>query len=291
MFKKADQQVKNRGKVNIRTGLPRTSSYQMRKPEGIIVHDTVTPLGGSKWWTRARVVGMVANGVNQGTKSKPKLIPGPLYHFLIRAGGEVVHITDLAWHSNNAGRGDGARLHALQAGKDPLAAPLNRASKTNGNPWYWGIALGRNGKKPMPAAMREALVATLAALFDHARWDADQAHRVIGHREWTARKRDPVGVDMDDLRASVASRVLGAPRNAPTPAKITPIKTQTPPPADYTIEVLVSYLRRFNKDKHVRGGREDVRIAQRLVGTKPDGLFGKNTRAAVNRWLRYNTKA
>ena len=53
-FKKAPS-GSERGKVKV-ADLPRRSHKKMKRPVGIIVHDTVTPLGGSKWWTRNRVV-------------------------------------------------------------------------------------------------------------------------------------------------------------------------------------------------------------------------------------------
>ena len=61
----------------------------------------------------------------------------------------------------------------------------------------------------------------------------------------------------------------------------------TPPPVPARVTdttVLADFLRRY-KSRSVRGGREDIRHVQHLVGSAPDGLYGRRTQAAVDRWL------
>ena len=177
---------------------PRTSSYRMRSPVGVLVHDTVTPLGGSSWWTRKRVIELVANGVNQGTKKNPHWIPGPLYHYLVRDNGEVIQVCDLRWKTNNAGRGCGSRLKLLQGGRSPFTVELGPDS-TNGNPYLWGVALARKGVKPAPPKMLDALHDVVKHLYDRAGWDASETWRVLGHRDWTRRKVDPGRVNIREF--------------------------------------------------------------------------------------------
>ena len=277
------------GKVNIKTGLPRLSRYKLKDPVGALVHDLDVPLGGSAWWTKNRTIDMVANGVSRGRGKNKWWLPGPLYHFVIFANGRVVQIVDLAWKSNNAGKGDGRRLDRLRNGENPLyqgivSLPLQPQDTANGNPYLIGIGLARMGKLEAPQKMHDALVDTIERCFQHYGWDRSETWRVLGHKEWTHRKVDPRKFDMNALRSYLGARHTGRINAAPAPAA-----------QDRKLAVLDRFLDGWNGAKRIRqaylgdDGRLLTQDIQRLVGTKPDGLWGPNTRAAVVKWLEENT--
>ena len=297
-FETSLQTTPNRGKVKIPSGLPRTSSYRMKKPVGILVHDTVTPLEGkSKWWTRIRVVNMCANGVNQGTKKKPRVIPGPLYHFLVRGSGEIVQLTGYGWKSNNAGSGDGNRLNALLKGESPLEAKLQSDSR-NGNPYLYGVVLGRNGKHTMPDAMRNSLLQVLSTIFVKEDWPSGEVWRVLGHREWTKRKRDPVGVSMDELRAELNSRLQKIRKGQQIAATVKQVRTMPTPATNVykptakqirqEFNILWWWIRDWNATPALRNKTQRNKAIQTIVGAKPDGKWGEETDTAVQTWLNGN---
>ena len=298
-FRNATHPLVPRGKVNVKTELPRASSYKMRAPSGILIHDTVTPLEGkSKWWTRARVVNMCANGVNQGTKAKPRVIPGPLYHFLIRGGGDIIQLTGYDYKSNNAGSGDGLRLQDLLLGKSPLDRKLGADTK-NGNAHLYGVVLARNGKYAMPNKMRESLLDVLVTIFEKEQWPSDEVWRVLGHREWTKRKRDPVGVSMDTLRYHLNIRLQTVRKGKKLANLVKEIKQQpnieettiyaaTPQQQKREFNLLWWWIRDWNNTPALRNKPKRNKQIQLIVGTKLDGIWGKETQKAVNEWLARN---
>ncbi len=127
---------------------------------------------------------------------------------------------DPAVHATGATAGDPGVLAAVVAERSPLPAPTLRT--TDGNTHFYGfecVNLG-DGKDPWPAAQIEAIVRSSAAICRAHGWHAAS---VIGHKEWTNAKIDPVGFTMADLRAKVAARLAQAPSHpAPPPAKPAP---------------------------------------------------------------------
>jgi hypothetical protein len=175
---------------------------------------------------------MIHHTVTTGTDSSVALcydgrtdLPGPLCHGVIAKDG-TVHLVGNG-RANHAGAGDPDVLAAVVAEHSPLPAPTRRT--TDGNTHFYGfecVNLG-DGKDPWPQAQLDAIARTAAAICRAHGWHAAS---VIGHKEWTNAKIDPVGFTMADLRAKVAARLGGAPAGPPAPPA-PPAKTPPATPA------------------------------------------------------------
>ncbi|MGI5338647.1 peptidoglycan-binding protein [Streptomyces sp. CA-181903] len=133
-------------------------------------------------------------------------LPGPLCHGVIDKEG-TVHLVGNG-RTNHAGLGDGDVLEAVVS---ESALPRPTAMDTDGNARFYGFECVNegDGEDPWPAAQLDAIVRTSAALCRAHGWTAAS---VIGHKEWTNQKIDPLGFTMDDLRARIARRLAGASR-------------------------------------------------------------------------------
>jgi peptidoglycan hydrolase-like protein with peptidoglycan-binding domain len=89
-----------------------------------------------------------------------------------------------------------------------------------------------------------------------------------GHREYAlpaGRKRDPHTIDMDAFRGKVAAVMAGT----------------------AVIKPLIAAVDSKQRSTLRRGSRGDlVKIVQRAVGVKDDGIFGPGTDAAVRQYQR-----
>ncbi|GHF48176.1 peptidoglycan-binding protein [Streptomyces morookaense] len=174
---------------------------------GVIVHHTVTSGTASS-------VELCYDGYDE--------LPGPLCHGVIDKDG-VVHLVGNG-RANHAGTGDGDVLSAV-VGESALPRPT--ANDTDGNARFYGfecINLG-DGDDPWPAAQLDAIERVSAALCRAHGWEAGS---VIGHKEWTNTKVDPVGFAMDDMRDRVAARLGGEPAGGVNPRPAT---------ASYTVQL------------------------------------------------------
>ncbi|MFE4796250.1 N-acetylmuramoyl-L-alanine amidase [Streptomyces sp. NPDC056708] len=157
---------------------------------------------------------LVHHTVTRGTASTVRIVrdgypdlPGPLCHGMIAKDGRV-HL--VGWgRTNHAGGGDPRVLDQVIAesyGSRPTPPTRGNANGTDGNAHFYGWEcenLG-DGKDPWPKAQYDAIVRVQAALCRAHGWSAKS---VIGHREWSADKVDPRGIDMPLLRADVAERL------------------------------------------------------------------------------------
>ncbi|WP_330435937.1 MULTISPECIES: N-acetylmuramoyl-L-alanine amidase [Streptomyces] len=157
---------------------------------------------------------IVHHTVTKGTESTVRIVrdgypqlPGPLCHGMIAKNGQV-HL--VGWgRTNHAGGGDPRVLDQVVAesySSSPTPPTRGNANGVDGNAHFYGWEcenLG-DGKDPWPAAQYDAIVRVQAALCRAHGWSAKS---VIGHREWSADKVDPRGIDMPRLRADVAERL------------------------------------------------------------------------------------
>ena len=140
-------------------------------PKGVVVHHTASGAGD------APSLRVVVDGRSD--------LPGPLCHVLLTRSGRCVVIA--AGRANHAGTG----------GWRGLA----------GNTSVLGIEAENNGRgEPWPSRQLDAFYAASAALVDGIGRDATW---VCGHKEWTSRKIDPAGIDMNDFRRRVAAVYSG----------------------------------------------------------------------------------
>lgn len=142
-------------------------------PKGIIVHHTAS---GSQSGNFA------AEGIVTFGRSD---LPGPLCQFLLGRDGTVKIIAD--GYANHAGYGS----------MSGVGIPENQ-----GNTYTIGIEAENNGiGEPWPRKQLQAYYRLCAALMV---WiDRKDVDRVFGHKEWTSRKIDPAGIDMNAFRRQV----------------------------------------------------------------------------------------
>lgn len=138
-------------------------------PKAVVWHHTAT----SEGWSRAKLVRLIREGRSD--------LPGPLAQLVLERDGTYVVVA--SGRANHAGRGGWRGL--------------------SGNTSVLGIEAANDGRgEPWPtsqvAAYRRGTAAILARLGRDERW-------MCGHKEWTPRKVDPYGLDMDRERREVAT--------------------------------------------------------------------------------------
>ena len=130
-------------------------------------------------------------------------LSGPLCQASCAPDG-TIYLT--AWGAaNHAGQGDPDVLAAVKADR-AIPAPNDTASTSvGGNQWFAGLeSIHPGDATPWPAAQVDAMVRYSAAICRLNGWSANRA---IGHKEWTTRKIDPYGIDMDQFRGAIAARL------------------------------------------------------------------------------------
>lgn len=141
-------------------------------PKAIICHHTASSSSSGNFGSN--------NIVTYGRSD----LPGPLSQFLLGRDGTVRIIA--AGYSNHAGYG-GPRA----------GIPANM-----GNTYAYGIEAENNGLgEKWSKEQLNAYYRLCAALLDHM--GTKDVSKVIGHKEWTSRKIDPAGINMDEFRRNV----------------------------------------------------------------------------------------
>jgi hypothetical protein len=157
-------------------------------PVGIMMHHTGGPRGG--------------NSLPTIVQGRPDL-PGPLANFHVERTG-VLNVVS-GGKSNHAGPGAQRVLDDVRRGIPPTdtAAQRGLPDGPSGNAFFYGFENQNSGdgKEPWPEAQLDAMARAAAALCEAHCWNAN---RVISHAEWTSRKPDPRGIDMNDFRARVS---------------------------------------------------------------------------------------
>lgn len=233
--------------------------------QGVMVHHTAT---GPKW-TLAQLRKLLVTHGREG-------LPAPLCNVWQRRDGSVHVVAERK--ANHSGPGSRAVLRALVAGK-PLPKPGK--DDEHGNRHFIGIECENDGQgEGWSQQQMDSLVRVCAALCRAQGWEA---HRVLGHREWTTRKVDPRGVAMDSLRTAVAHRLAG-----PGHAQATPTNKQVAArPTPSWEEAAVASLPVLGKGAGTTpGGNAMVKRCQALLvaaGQKVtvDGSYGPATVKSV----------
>lgn len=119
-------------------------------------------------------------------------LPGPLCQFLLGRDGTVKIIS--GGYANHAGYG----------------GPRAGIPQDQGNTYAWGIEAENNGLgEPWPSVQRQAYYRLCAALLDLMK--TTDVSKVFGHKEWTTRKIDPAGLDMNHFREQVKQALTQGP--------------------------------------------------------------------------------
>ena len=147
-------------------------------PRGIVFHHTATPSTSGN-----------APALNVVTFGRSDL-PGPLCQFLVARDGTIYLV---------------AKGRANHAG---LGGPLVGIPEDSGNAYTFGIECENNGigEKWSPDQKR-AIAVLCKVLLErmHAK-----PKMLFGHKEWTTRKIDPAGIDMNRFRERVSKLELKA---------------------------------------------------------------------------------
>jgi hypothetical protein len=163
-------------------------------PHGIVIHHTAGPATGD-----TPSLPVVTHG--RAATATTRALPGPLYNVLVGRTGIVRIIA--AQTANHAGTGSWRGL----AGNHTV---IGVAAENTGLGEPWGVTQYR-------ATVRACAVLCLTHNIPTS--------LVCGHKEWTPRKPDPAGIDMDRLRVDVFAATLDIdgtatlPPLAPAPPK------------------------------------------------------------------------
>lgn len=173
---------------------------------GVIVHHTAGALGKDA----------PAFGICRDGRGGPSPVPGPLCNIHIARSGKVTVIA--GEKANHAGKGSSLVLDELSRADAPMgdAKALGLADDATASGRTIGIEVEHSGKSVEPWGPQiPALIDVLKHLCTGL--DLDPA-QIIGHREWTRRKVDPVYAgaintpglpSMDWLRDTVGSTLVG----------------------------------------------------------------------------------
>lgn len=186
--------------------------------------------------------------------------------------------------ANDSGMGSSVVLKDVQRDIAPTGTAASRglSDDINGNPYFYDIELENNGvgEQWAPELIEAGLRATLALCIYHG-WGPN---RVIAHKEWTRRKIDPTGVNMDVVRAEIKNRL-----QVPVP---------TPPSNEDPIMNLPT-LQRGSTGSYVKnfqgllsGHAQDLAMwfSGNDIDKWQDGTFGQNTEYVLMEWQKRTGK-
>lgn len=165
------------------------------RPRAIFAHHDASSASSGN----AGAIGVVTNGRTG--------LPGPLSQFVLGRDGTVYVVA--AGYSNHAGYG----------------GPRGGVPANMGNTYAVGIEAANNGVgERWPDRQLQAYYRLCAALMV---WlDIKDVDAVFGHKEWTSRKIDPAGINMNQFRDNVSKALRHGPSMQEGQKKVT--KQQQP---------------------------------------------------------------
>jgi len=147
---------------------------------------------------------MIHHTVSLGAAALADITTNIKANFFVNRAGVVSVVSGR--RANHAGEGAQQVLDDTAAGIAPTGTAVARGLVDGpiGNGHYYGFENENagDGVMPWPAVQLLAIARSAAALCQRHGWSEK---RVISHAEWTRRKIDPRGVDMDIFRAVVRS--------------------------------------------------------------------------------------
>jgi len=242
--------------MNIVDAPGKITAGRLLKPFGIVVHHTASNRNADP----DNVVALCIRGVNK--------VPGPLYNYLIKRDGTIVKLTAENVKANHAGRGLQTVLTRTQKNL-PVLGDASKPGKISANSRFIGVSIINDGLgEDVPEAQMDALVDLCAFLCDGHQWNP--LNCVIGHKEWTSRKVDPL-FSMIELRVMISRRM------------ITSVPTMVlPKEPDDGMVPFPGTLRKGSRSVAVK-------FMQERIGASADGIFGRNTKAKLMAWQRANS--
>lgn len=238
-------------KVELKAGYKDRGRPYSFRPRGVICHHTASGSLSGNFGSES----IVTSGRSD--------LPGPLCQFLLGRDGTVKVIAN--GYANHAGYG----------------GPLAGIPENQGNSYTYGIEAENNGVgERWSTAQLNAYYRLCAALLDHM--NISDVNRVFGHKEWTSRKIDPAGINMNQFRAEVKKALNEGP-------SVKTVKAANVRPGKTNIDIRrVKYrLRRKGffdgkviSKRFTEEFREACKDYQRSIGFKgkdADGLLGKTS--------------
>lgn len=153
---------------------------------------------------------MMHHTVGLGRGALADIVANNKANFFVDRAGVLTVVA--AGRANHAGKGAQRVLDDTRAGIAPTgtAAARHLPDAVIGNGDYYGFENENRGDgvQDWPAVQVSTMVRAAAALCRRHGWTAN---RVVAHKEWTSRKIDPAGIDMNTLRASVAAALAPRP--------------------------------------------------------------------------------
>jgi hypothetical protein len=158
-------------------------------------------------------------------------LPGPCAQSYCAKSGVITMTAN--GRANHAGGGDPHVLSQVineSYGDDPSPPQFHEGSPgaVDGNAHFYGLEVSNLGSKtdPYPAAQYQAVVKWAAAICRHHGWSAKS---VIGHKQWSNWKPDPI-YSMVQFRADVQARLDHTPpKPAPVPVPPKPVRPKYEP--------------------------------------------------------------
>lgn len=170
--------------VNESAGWRTRSAQGPFDPVGVVMHHTV--------------------GVGPGALAD--IVANIKANFFVDRSGVITIVA--GGRANHAGRGAQRVLDDVNRGVAPTGTAAQRGLKDAlvGNGHFYGFENENKGDgiQPWPDVQVQTMARAAAALCRRHGWTAN---RVISHAEWTSRKIDPRGIDMNAFRASVAALI------------------------------------------------------------------------------------
>jgi hypothetical protein len=136
----------------------------------------------------------------------PDIVNNNKANFFVDRAGVLTVVA--AGRANHAGMGAQRVLDDTRNGIAPTGTAAQRGlpDALIGNGHYYGFENENRGDgvQTWPAVQLATMARGAAALCRRHGWTAN---RVVAHKEWTSRKPDPAGIDMNTFRASVAALI------------------------------------------------------------------------------------
>jgi hypothetical protein len=180
---------------------------------GLLRAAGVTTVESQGWQTRQSSgqngcftpVGIIMHHtVGVGPNALTDIVNNVKANFFVSRAGEVTVVS--GGRANHAGMGAQEVLDEVTRSVAPAgtAAARSLADRITGNGHFYGFENENKGDgvQPWPEVQLDAMARGAAALCQRHCWNEN---RVIAHAEWTSRKIDPRGVDMNAFRARVRS--------------------------------------------------------------------------------------
>jgi N-acetylmuramoyl-L-alanine amidase/Hemopexin len=180
-----------------------TNLAGLMRAAGLAVDET------TNWHTRStgqfNPVGIIMHHtVGVGPNALADVVTNNKANFYV--GRDAVLRVVSAGRANHAGVGAQRVLDEVSRGVAPTGTAAQRRLPDGpmGNGFFYGFENENRGDgiQPWPQDQLDTMAIAAAALCRRYCWTAA---RVISHAEWTSRKIDPVGIDMNDFRARVAA--------------------------------------------------------------------------------------